>query len=210
MRGPRCATCRWRPSTQASGAHGLAGLPPHIGPEARLLLVGEAVGAVRHVVEGETLHEEPAFQQARLGVFQDPHGRIEVGDDLERAEHWPIAFLQAPGTGRQRSGILRAHGACPNHVEVPRWEGSAEVPTQDIAADAGLELSFEVQGSHFPAAGLAEGAANGARPVEQLQQPRHRFPQRAWRPATSPQRGPRTSRPAGNSEPGSPAGRRPA
>ena len=74
-------------AARVPGAHGLAGLPPHIGPEARLLLVGEAVGAVRHVVEGETLHEGPAFQHPRLGVFQDPHGRIEVGDDPERAEH---------------------------------------------------------------------------------------------------------------------------
>ena len=88
-------------------------------------------------------HERPGLQQPGGRILDDPHERLEVRYDIERAapERRPPG---AAGGASSALGCIPCRPG-PDHVEVPRRKQRV-VPAPDVAQDRGLKFRHDVQG----------------------------------------------------------------
>ena len=123
-------------------------------------------------------------------------GRRSLISSIQSSDGSAVALLEPAMPARQGAAVLGAGRRGPDHVKVAGREHGHRLPAAHVGADGGPGLGVKVQAHYLPAQ-LREGPAHRSSPREQFQQSWHpRFPSRAGRPARSPQRIKRSSRPA--------------
>ena len=101
--------------------------------------------AVVEVNSGIALHVVGARKESVTGRFQPPNLGVEVFDDFECASDNPVREVEVAVAGRFRLAELRARRASGNEGKMPRWECTAVVPGEDVAADIRVSLGVVVE-----------------------------------------------------------------
>ena len=125
-------------AARARAAGPVLGLPGHVVPQPRGLLVGVAVLAISHIGPLQVCHEGSALQQPGLRILDAPEARAQVPDQLQSSDGSAVALLEPARPARQGAAVLGAGRRGPDHVKVAGREHGHGLPAAHVGADGGL------------------------------------------------------------------------
>ena len=124
-------------AARARAAGPVLGLPGHVVPQPRGLLVGVAVLAISHIGPLQVRHEGSAPQQPGLRILDAPEARAQVPDQLQSSDGSAVALFEAARPARQGAAVLGAGRRGPDHVKVAGREHGHGLPAAHVGADGG-------------------------------------------------------------------------